>query len=220
MIAFVDTSALIALLDEDDIRHVEAVRTFRWLVREADLVTHNYVQVEALAVAARRLGPAAADRLVDRLFPIARTIWVAEPLHRAALAALQASAAPVSLVDHVSFLVMRQLGVDVTFAFDADFEAHGFRRVVAPDERSWSRRANEVPAAYGTATQTPGSDLVSVAEISARAGRSVNTIQSWRRRHGAAFPAPVAHLAAGPVWDWRPVAEWIARRSAGRPLAG
>jgi predicted nucleic acid-binding protein len=33
MTVFVDTSALIALLDEDDARHREAATTFRWLAR-------------------------------------------------------------------------------------------------------------------------------------------------------------------------------------------
>jgi hypothetical protein len=63
-------------------------------------------------------------------------------------------------------------------------------------------------------------DLVSVAEIAQRAGVAVATVQSWRRRR-TDFPEPVVRLAAGPVWRWDTVAEWIAvPRPGGRPRKG
>jgi predicted nucleic acid-binding protein len=210
MRVFADTSALIALLDEDDGRHAEAAETFAWLARTADLVTHNYVQVEALAVALRRLGQTAAQRLVDALFPIMTTVWVDAPLHHAALAAQRASASGPSLVDHVSFLVMRQEGIEVAFAFDADFALAGFKAAAAPVDNRPARQVNETAAAYGT--EAGPAQLVSVTEIAQRAGRSINTVQSWRRRHRD-FPPPVARLAAGPIWDWPSIAGWIAARS-------
>lgn len=210
---FVDTSALIAILDEDDVRHREAGATFRLLARTADLVTHNYVHVEALAVVSRRLGSEAARTLVDSLLPIMTTIWVDEGVHRAALATHGAAGGPASLVDQVSFAVMRQNGIELAFAFDADFEAQGFKRPQAPrDDRP--RRVSEATEAYGGIP--PGaSDLVSVSEIATRAGRPVNTIQSWRRRH-VDFPTPVTQLAAGPIWNWPVVAQWISARPSRR----
>jgi hypothetical protein len=57
-------------------------------------------------------------------------------------------------------------------------------------------------------------DLVSISEIAQRAGRSINTIQSWRRRYKR-FPKPFTQLAAGPIWDWDEVAGWISSRSRG-----
>lgn len=63
----------------------------------------------------------------------------------------------------------------------------------------------------------PALDLVSIAEIAARAGVARNTVQSWRRRH-TDFPAPVVTLATGPVWRWSDVAAWVAvPRPTGRP---
>jgi len=60
-------------------------------------------------------------------------------------------------------------------------------------------------------------DLVSVTEIAQRAGTTPGMVHSWRRRHPD-FPPPVAQLAIGPVWDWPPVAAWLARpRRTGRP---
>jgi hypothetical protein len=114
----------------------------------------------------------------------------------------------VSLVDHASFVVMRASGIDVAFAYDTDFEAQGFRRPAGADP-GHGHRLSEPHAAY-TPESAP-SDLVSVTEIAARAGRPVNTIQSWRRRHDD-FPPPLTTLAAGPVWAWRDVEAWVAVR--------
>lgn len=216
MKVFVDTSALLAILDEDDRYHREAAETFRALMVGTELVTHNYVEVETLTLARRRLGPGAVARLTDRLLPPMTTIWVDEPLHRAALAAHRADGASVSLVDNVSFEVMRREGIDRAFAFDADFEAQGFGRPVIDDKLRLrhGRRLSEDATPYGTEV-TEESDLVSVSEIAARARRPISTIQSWRRRHRD-FPRPVASLAAGPVWTWPVVERWIDDRTTRR----
>ncbi len=213
MRVFVDTSALVALLDEDDLRHRTASEAFQDLARTADLITHNYIHVESMAVARRRLGPGAVLKLSDDLLPAMDTIWVDEPLHRAAMAAHRTGTGGPSLVDHVSFALMRRLGVQFAFAFDADFEAEGFRwpPVIGPTR---PRRLSETPAPYGSDDAT-GTDMVSVSEIAARTGRPVNTIQSWRRRHPD-FPAPLAQLGAGPIWSWAPVRDWVAVRDRGR----
>lgn len=210
----VDTSALYALLDEADLRHGEAVRTFANLRGRVELVTHNYVVVEAISLVRRRLGPDAEARLIDAFLPIIDTIWVDPATHRAAVAAHRAAGRSASLVDQVSFELMRAEGVAYAWAYDGDFEREGL--VLPPlDAAREPGRLSEAKAAYATT-----SDLVSVAEIAERSGRSSNTIQSWRRRHED-FPAPVATLAAGPVWSWSDVEPWIARRAsvpAGLPI--
>lgn len=206
MRVFVDTSALLAILDEDDREHGEAADTFRSLLESAELVTHNYVLLECLALVRRRLGSAAVAQLTDGILPAIDTIWVDEPLHQAALAAHRARAS-ASLVDHVSFEVMRREGIVTAFAFDADFETEGFRRAVAVGSAGQGRRLSEERPPYPAGEDRP-SDLVSVAEIAARSARPVNTVQSWRRRHDD-FPTPVASLATGPVWTWPVVERWI-----------
>ena len=210
MTVFVDTSALLAILDEDDQYHREAAETFRALLATAELVTHNYVEVECLALARRRLGRGAVVQLTDNIFPALTTIWVDEPLHRAALAAQRAASSSNSLVDQVSFEIMRREGIVTAFAFDSDFEAQGFERPAVAGWAEEGGRLREVPAAYQPGTAEP-SDLVSVAEIATRAARPVNTVQSWRRRHRD-FPEPVASLATGPVWTWPVVNRWIEAR--------
>jgi predicted nucleic acid-binding protein len=212
MNVFVDTSALLALLDREDQRHPHAARTFKTLFESRELVTHNYVQAEAIAVVDRRLGLEARAVLIDELLPAITTIWVDERLHRLAIAAHRAAGRGSSFVDQVSFEFMRQRGLTDAFAFDADFAAAGFIYPLVRAQREEGRRLSEAPGRYGAAAGQD--DLVSVAEIAARAGRPTNTVQSWRRRH-ADFPAPLVNLAAGPVWEWPDVARWIAGRRGG-----
>jgi uncharacterized protein len=211
---FVDTSALYALLDRADDMHLEAIATFQRLRRDADLVTHNYVHAECIALARRRLGAAAVLALIDQMLPLVETVWVGETTHRSALAAVRAGGGVPGLVDEVSFAVMRELGIEVAFAYDdQDFEKQGFRR--PPGTADGGRgRLSETRASYDRSDEEP--DLVGVAEIATRSGRPINTVQSWRRRH-ADFPAPAIRLATGPVWRWRVVRDWISRRIARRP---
>ena len=124
---FVDTSAIFALASDRDSRHREARRLFDTLLRsERGMITHSYVLSESMALLHRRLGRrvALAFAIEARQFEIE---WVDEPLHTAAVDALATASAGVSLVDQVSFLVMRRRAITEAFAFDEDFAAAGFR---------------------------------------------------------------------------------------------
>lgn len=131
---FVDTSALYAYLDAGDEHHAGARATLAGLLdARADLVSSSYVAVETSALVQRRLGAAAVRVLHEDVLPTVRISWIDEATHRAATAALLASPGRgVSLVDHVSFVLMRELGVTRAFAFDADFESQGFELIPAP----------------------------------------------------------------------------------------
>ena len=77
--------------------------------------------------------------------------------------------------------------------------------------------ADNLSPGHETATDGPRvatEELVSVSEIARRSRRPISTIQSWRRRY-TSFPEPLARLAAGPLWDWPAVAQWVARHEAG-----
>jgi len=134
-VVFVDTSALYALLDRDDVHHQEAAHTFAHLLRRrVRLHTHAYVVVESLALAQRRLGMEAARVLVHDLLGVVRVAPVDEALHRAALTATLASGRrEVSLVDWISFLYMRQREIQMAFAYDNHFWEQGFKPVQAED---------------------------------------------------------------------------------------
>lgn len=128
MTVFVDTSAVYALLDRDDDNHHRAAAAFDRLLENDDLVTHSYCVVESCALVQRRLGTDAVRALADDLLPAFSTHFVEPGLHAAALSALLAGGRrDVSLVDWTSFELMRRNGIETAFAFDDDFERHGFR---------------------------------------------------------------------------------------------
>ncbi len=130
MSVFVDTSAMIAALDSDE---PESAR-----IREAwaagfdqgeGFVTSDYSVVEACAVAQRRLGMEATRDLVDTLVPLMTLEWVVEKDHAAGMTAmLTAGRRQLSLVDCVSFAMMRRLGIRECLAADRHFEKQGFKQ--------------------------------------------------------------------------------------------
>ncbi len=127
MKTFVDTSALYALLDEDDQNHQAAAAWFAAAERAEVLVSHSYVVVESAALVQRRLGPAAVRTLFDSFIPAMSIVYVDEILHGRAVAAFLAGLRrQVSFVDWVSFQLMRDAGLDRAFAFDSDFPREGF----------------------------------------------------------------------------------------------
>lgn len=129
MTVYVDTSALLPLLDRSDRDHPAVVAAVRELgLAAAPLLTASYTLVEAGVLVRSRLGNEAFKRLgltVDRALQV---VWVDEELHGRAwkLAASRGRRGP-SLVDCVSFLVMREAGIDAALALDEHFRAEGFR---------------------------------------------------------------------------------------------
>lgn len=127
MSVFVDTSAWYALLASDDEQHALATAVLGRLAdAHEQLVTHNYVLIETLALAQRRLGMAQVLRLADDLLPLADIEWIQPSLHDRAFASYRESGRGASFVDQVSFTLMRARDIRTAFAFDADFTTQGF----------------------------------------------------------------------------------------------
>lgn len=125
---FLDTSAIYALADAADVNHRGAVRRLQAILDSGDtLLTHNYVLLESIALLQARLGVATATKLAKESGAFI-VEWVDDDLHAAGIRELEHSRKRrVSLVDHVSFLVMKRRDVTTAFAFDPDFVSAGFR---------------------------------------------------------------------------------------------
>lgn len=133
MTVFVDTSALLAVLNADDADYRQARRLWARLAEErAALVTTNYVLVETLALLQSRLGMTAVRDFQNAFVPLFQVIWVSEAQHQMGVSALlAANRRQLSLVDCVSFVVCRQFQIEDVLAFDQHFEEQGFHCLTA-----------------------------------------------------------------------------------------
>jgi predicted nucleic acid-binding protein len=127
----VDSSAFYAILDASDDNHVRAKELWTDLVAgKASLFTSSYVLVETMALLQQRLGMAAVRTLQEDILPVVQVQWIGEAFHQAGgIAALAAGRPQLSLVDCVSFEVMRALGIRAAFAFDRLFDEQGVSRI-------------------------------------------------------------------------------------------
>jgi predicted nucleic acid-binding protein len=129
---FLDTSAIYAWADVADPNHPIAIQRLRALLESGQgLLTHNYVLVESMALLHARLGLAAAVKLGKDATNFVIE-WVDEGLHASGIRELEGSKKRhLSLVDQISFLVMKRHHLTTAFAFDPDFTAAGFRLFIA-----------------------------------------------------------------------------------------
>jgi predicted nucleic acid-binding protein len=134
MNVFIDTSALYAVLDADDAHHPAAGDLWKKIIEGGSrLVCHNYILVETSALVQRRLGSRALREFEAGVVPVLDIVWIDAGIHNAAVSAQLALLAAArrgrrapSLVDCVSFEVMRRAGMRAAFAFDPHFEEFGF----------------------------------------------------------------------------------------------
>lgn len=131
MVVFVDTSAFYALMTLDDPNHRAALAqwdTWQKSAEVPDLQTSNYVVLETISLIQNRLGMEAVHTFQGEVIPLVAIHWVTDSLHAQGVATLLASKRRrLSLVDCMSFVVMRHFGIGTAFAFDQHFAEQGFR---------------------------------------------------------------------------------------------
>jgi predicted nucleic acid-binding protein len=132
-IVFVDTSAILALLNPKDFNHDKARRAFDMLRgRDAALVATSYVLVETYALLGSRMGLEAVRAFRADLAPLLEVLWVDAGLHEDGLdLMIDRGRRRLSLVDAVSFVAMRRRGIAEAFAFDPHFEDEAFALVTS-----------------------------------------------------------------------------------------
>lgn len=130
---FVDTGYLLALERRTDQNHRQALEHWRSLKEDRlpSLVSTTYVFDETVTYLNARGLHASAVKVGKRLLasPSIELVHVDEDLFRRAFDLLERRPDKrYSLTDCVSFVLMRERGIPVAFAFDGHFEQEGFTR--------------------------------------------------------------------------------------------
>lgn len=122
LVAFVDSSAIVAMVDANDTTHGAAVSAYAELLQQGyKLFTTNHVIAETIDLLDAGVGPDVARRwLRDHRLPI---YHADEQDERRAKALVISSRSPrgLSYVDAVSLVVMEKFGVADAFAVDPHF---------------------------------------------------------------------------------------------------
>jgi len=128
MKVFIDTSAILAVLNANDRYHVDAAKVWNALLSQPkQLYINNYILVEVFSLLQNRFGLEAVRLFTNDVLPVLGITWVDESIHQQAVSALlTANRRTLSLVDCTSFETMRQLGIIQVFAFDDHFKEQGF----------------------------------------------------------------------------------------------
>ena len=121
-VAFVDSSAIVALVDRTDATHQAAVNAYHDLVNQGyRLFTTNHVIAETVDLLIEGTGPDIARRwLRDHRLPVYHADEDDERRARALVIASR-SQRGLSFTDAVSLVVMEKFGVADAFAVDSHF---------------------------------------------------------------------------------------------------
>jgi uncharacterized protein len=126
---YIDTSAFLAVIDADDSEHKNAKQTWGNLMASNDIIIcSNYVLVETLALLQHRFGMEAVRAFQEYIYPILTVEWVEEIVHKEGInAVIKFCRRNLSLVDCISFDIMRIQGINTVFCFDRHFSEQGFK---------------------------------------------------------------------------------------------
>lgn len=133
---FVDTGAWVGRFATKDQYHARAAGTFALLEREKrPLVTTDYILSETVTLLRKQAGLNVAAQVWEQLDEgsLARVVQI-NPEHRRKARRLfvQYDKINLSLVDGVSFAVMRDMEIHEAFTFDDDFRKVGFLTLPRP----------------------------------------------------------------------------------------
>jgi uncharacterized protein len=131
MVVFVDTSALLAIINPDDEFHLAAKHQWMTLLKSQDkLICNNYIVLESISLLQRRQGMQKILTLQAEILPLIEYAWIDDEQHENALRSfLTANRRNLSLVDCSSFETMRRLRIETVFTFDEHFKEQGFQVV-------------------------------------------------------------------------------------------
>jgi len=130
---FVDTGAWVALADEDDTHHGNAIAIYPILLKSSRyLITTNFVVAESYVIIMNELGHVAAVRFLDGVNASPRIVKVYSNEN------IEGEAGDIlrryddqdfSYSDSVSFAIMKRQKIKKAFTFDKHFQTMGFVRI-------------------------------------------------------------------------------------------
>jgi len=125
---FIDTSALIAFMNQDDEFHKDSFKIFsQLLAQRSKIIISNYILLETMVILKNRIGIEAVKVLKNDILPVIQTCWVDEEMHNFCLnAQIAFGRQKISFVDYTSFEIMRRLDIKQAFTFDSHFKDMGF----------------------------------------------------------------------------------------------
>lgn len=132
---FIDTSALIALLNKRD-QHHEKISGYLKKENFPQAITSNLILTELMTFFSRLGGLKEALAFQDHLLSLSnvKVVWMDETLHKdASLILKKFSDQRLSFTDATSFAIMRTEGLKKALAFDEDFIKAGFECVPSRD---------------------------------------------------------------------------------------
>jgi len=126
-LVFMDSVGLLALWSESDQWHEAAEKAFAVITRNKDvLLTTTFVMLECGNAVARRGFRKDANDLCERLEKSGTLVWPTESDWKLGWQNYQRGEADAAgIVDHVSFVVMRRLGIAKAFTNDRHFRSAG-----------------------------------------------------------------------------------------------
>jgi uncharacterized protein len=126
---FVDTSGLLAVVHDGDVHHQKAAAFWkRVLETDDDVITTNYILLEAIALIQNRHGLEKVRTLYSEIVPALSINWITEKEHESALSfTFSSNRRSLSFVDCSSFETMRRLRIETVFTFDEHFKEQGFQ---------------------------------------------------------------------------------------------
>ena len=129
MKAFIDTAAILAILNAQDQFHLPARNVWAEILSsDSTLFSTSYILLEITALLQHRFGLEAVRLFHSDVLPVMEITWVDETIHQQGMSALlAANRRDLSLVDCTSFEIMRKLGLDTVFTFDPHFREQGFK---------------------------------------------------------------------------------------------
>jgi uncharacterized protein len=148
---FLNTVGLIAVWDDTDQWHKAANAAYAGIQQgRQPVLTTTLVLIECGNAAARRPYRVDVDDLRQSLTSIDALVTPTDDdMETAWHDYRRGKAGSASIVDHVSFVVMRRLGLSEAFSSDAHFRAAGFRTLFWRGKSS--REAHDLPARVGPA---------------------------------------------------------------------